>query len=156
MPENNFIFVKMAERERLERTLLDNIKRQQEDLRGLLAEMNGHRNYEDGIYRFYHQSFKVFHLQADAKKIIAALAGIAPEARPFCGMFKEITQAGLDREFKLEDNKHWIESTAPILQAFFHARYFLEMAIKYAAELKEPPNPMPSGWAALLCLYGLR
>jgi hypothetical protein len=29
------------------------------------------------------------------------------------------------------------------------------MAVKYGA-LAEPPQPKPSGWAALLCLYGLR
>jgi hypothetical protein len=30
------------------------------------------------------------------------------------------------------------------------------MAVKYGSELEEPPNPMPSGWAALLYLYNLR
>ena len=41
------------------------------------------------------------------------------------------------------------------LQAFLHARYFVEMAVKYA-EMAELPGLLPSGWAALLCLYGLR
>jgi len=30
------------------------------------------------------------------------------------------------------------------------------MAVKYGAELDEPPMPLPSGWAALLYLYNLR
>jgi len=42
-----------------------------------------------------------------------------------------------------------------LLEAFFHARYFLEMAIRYA-DLSDPPRPLPSGYAALLYLYGLR
>lgn len=42
-----------------------------------------------------------------------------------------------------------------ILEAFFHARFFLEMAVRYAT-LPECPNPLPSGYAALLSLYGLR
>jgi hypothetical protein len=31
----------------------------------------------------------------------------------------------------------------------------LEMAVRYA-DLPEPPTPLPSGWAGLLCLYELR
>ena len=45
--------------------------------------------------------------------------------------------------------------TRPIVEAFFHARYFVEMAVRYA-RLDEPPSLLPSGYAALLCLYGLR
>jgi hypothetical protein len=43
-----------------------------------------------------------------------------------------------------------------MLQAFFHARYFLEMACKYGKELESPPQFMPSGWAAVVYLYDLR
>jgi hypothetical protein len=43
-----------------------------------------------------------------------------------------------------------------MLEAFFHARYFLEMAVKYGRELELPPTLLPSGWAALLYLYNLR
>ena len=139
----------------MEKILLENMRRQEPALRKLLDEINGHWIYEDSVYRFYHQSFKVFGLQTDTKRIIDALTGVAPEGQPFCEKFDEVTRGGLEREFKLEDNQHWIESTGPILAAFFHARYFLEMAIKYAL-MPKPPQPMPSGWAALLCLYGIR
>ena len=144
------------EYDRLESLLLQNMKTQASPLEELLKKVNAHRGYEDGVYRFYHGSFKVFHLQEYTKQIVAALAGIAPEGRAFGALFAEIIAAGTARDFKMEDNKHWIESTAPIVQAFLHAKYFLEMAVKYAGELKEPPETMPSGWAALLCLYGLR
>jgi hypothetical protein len=70
--------------------------------------------------------------------------------------FIQITSSGTGRGFKLEDNEHWIESTAPIVNAFLHAKYFLEMAVKYSVAFGEPPQVMPSGWAALLCLYQLR
>ena len=46
--------------------------------------------------------------------------------------------------------------TRPILEAFFHARYFLEMVCKYGRKLKAPPQVLPSGWAAVLYLYQLR
>jgi hypothetical protein len=42
-----------------------------------------------------------------------------------------------------------------MLEAFFHARFFLEMAVRYA-NLPEPLSPLPSGYAALPYLHGLR
>lgn len=44
-----------------------------------------------------------------------------------------------------------------LLEAFFHTKYFLEMAARYGEELEAAPeSDIPSGWAALLCLYELR
>ena len=48
--------------------LLANIKSQLPELVTLLNEMNSHWCYEDPIYRFYHQSFKVYNLQKETKK----------------------------------------------------------------------------------------
>ena len=56
----------------------------------------------------------------------------------------------------MEDNEHWPDVTRPILEAFFHSKYFLEMAVKFGRSLEHPPRLMPSGWAALLYLYNLR
>ncbi len=52
-------------------------------------------------------------------------------------------------------NPDWARHTRPILEAFFHARFFLEMAVRYAG-LEKAPTTLPSGWAALLCLYRIR
>jgi hypothetical protein len=142
--------------ERLERALLANMRQRASELRELLEQVNDHWGYEDGLYRFYHQSFKVFGLQQHTQRIVTALKNIAPEGRSFCDLFGAILEAGTGREFTLDDNAHWVERTAPIVEAFLHARYFLEMAVRYEAELAEPPQVMPSGWAALLSLYGLR
>jgi hypothetical protein len=142
--------------ERLERALLANMRQRSSELRELLMQVNDHWGYEDGLYRFYHHSFKVFGLQQLTERIVAALAGIAPEERGFCALFRTILDVGLGREFSLEDNSRWVEATAPIVEAFLHARYFLEMAVKYGTELAEPPQLIPSGWAALLSLYDLR
>ncbi len=79
--------------------------------------------YEDGIYRFYHHSFKIYSLQETTSAIVAAL---------------------------------WLEVTRPMVEAFFHAHYFLEMAVRYGKQLKHPPRQLPSGWAAFLYLYNLR
>jgi hypothetical protein len=42
------------------------------------------------------------------------------------------------------------------LEAFFHPRYFLEMAVRYGRKLEAPPTVLPSDWAALLYLFELR
>jgi hypothetical protein len=141
--------------ERLEKILLENMHHRAPALQQLLSEVN-HHIYEDRLYRFYHQSFKVYDLQQTTQQIAAALTTIAPEKQPFCTFFQSILSAGTNREFEPADNHHWLERTAPIVQAFLHARYFLEMAVKYGAQLKNLPQPMPSGWAALLELYGIR
>jgi hypothetical protein len=43
-----------------------------------------------------------------------------------------------------------------MVEAFFHARFMLEMAVKFGRSLDAAPERLPSGWAALLYLYGLR
>jgi hypothetical protein len=45
---------------------------------------------------------------------------------------------GIGKTFAMEDNKNWFGVTRPILEAFFHARYFLDMAVEYGRELEYP------------------
>jgi hypothetical protein len=125
------------------------------DLEALLEECNGHWAYEDYVYRFYHQSFKVYLLQEATLRIVEKLRGLSPD-REFNEWFEQIVAEGTGKTFAMEDNENWLGVTRPILEAFFHARYFLEMAVKYGRELEYPPRAMPSGWAALLYLYNLR
>ncbi|MFO0686909.1 MAG: hypothetical protein U0234_32900 [Sandaracinus sp.] len=87
--------------------------------------------------------------------MVAALRALAPE-RPLSPYLEEILAEGTGIEFTPEHNGRWTEVTRPIVEAFVHARYFLEMAAKYGRELEAPPRIMPSGWAALLYFYGLR
>ena len=70
-------------------------------------------------------------------------------------MFLEIVSEGTGKTWEPAHNHAWTATTRPIVEAFFHARYFLEMAVRYA-HLEEPPRLLPSGYAALLYLYGLR
>lgn len=132
-------------------------------LRGVKADLPALRNllagssdigYEDPIYRFYHHSNKVFNLQDRTEEIVAALRSLLP-SRDLNPLFLEVVAQGTGRVFSFDQNADWPRHTRPILEAFFHARYFLEMAVRYG-ELPEPPKLLPSGWAALLCLYGLR
>src|SRR5437588_6564160 len=65
-----------SEYERRERSLLENLREHAAKLRELLDWVNDHWGYEDGIYRFYHQSFKVFQLQSYTQYIVAELKAI--------------------------------------------------------------------------------
>jgi hypothetical protein len=137
-----------------EEKLLLNLRRGRADLASLLEECSDHWGYEDPIYRFYHQSFKVYGLQGQTRTVVERLQALAPD-RPLHPWFRQIVEAGTGKEFRLTDNERWTEVTRPILEAFFHARFFLEMAVRYA-DLQAPPSPLPSGYAALLYLFGLR
>ena len=144
----------MAERVS-EQVLLANIKEQMPELERLLERANSHWEYEDYIYRFYHHSFKVFGVQSLTMEIVAALRGLLPDA-PLNESFVAIIDAGTRLRFTAETNAAWDAATRPLLEAFFHARFMLEMAVRYGRELETPPQMLPSGWAALLYLYRLR
>jgi hypothetical protein len=144
-----------AKRHDQEAKLILAIKASLPALEALLAEVNGHWKYEDLVYRFYHQSYKVFRAQDATVQIVVALRALLPEAK-INDWFETILAQGTGRTFQLEDNPRWLDVTRPILEAFFHAKYMLEMVCKYGRELDEPVNLLPSGWAAVLYLYGLR
>ena len=137
-----------------EEEFLRSLRRDREELEILLARCGDRWIYEDSVYRFYHQSFKVYGLQGTTQAIVQRLQALAPD-RPLNPWFAQIVEAGTGKVFKTEDNTRWTEVTRPILEAFFHARFFLEMAVRYA-DLQEPPQMLPSGYAALLYLFGLR
>jgi len=112
-------------------------------------------DWEDVVYRFYHQSFKVHGAQSYTQAIVAKLQELAPHL-PLNPWFMQIVRQGTGREFAPSDNDQWTTVTRPMLEAFFHARYFLEMACEYGKGLESPPDVMPSGWAGVLYLYDLR
>ena len=168
--------------EQAAQTLLRTIKARLPQLSALLEKVSSHWHGEDGFYRFYHQSFKVYHLQADTLEMEAALRALQPERRgpegpltpahsadggecQACGetpgpslnpWFEKIIREGTGKEFQMEHNRRWLEETRPILEAFFHARTMLEFVVRYGKELEEAPRTLPSGWAAVLYLYHLR
>jgi hypothetical protein len=109
----------------------------------------------DAIYRFYHQSFKVYRLQNLTEEIVAALQSLRP-IQPLNKWFMQIVAEGTGKKFSVSHNARWLEETRSIVEAFFHSSYFLEMAVNSARELTEPPSLLPSSWAAFLYLYELR
>lgn len=138
--------------------LRQNLKSSKESLTELLTSISGPWTYEDLIYRFYHQSFKVYWMQGATLKIVEALRALAPpEKEELDSYFTQIISEGTGIEFDLEHNDRWLEVTRPILEAFFHAKYFLEMAVKYSDQADdENVGMIDSGWAAFLYLYHMR
>jgi len=135
--------------------LLHNIHQNLPQLEVLLAQVEDHWGIEDSFYRFYHQSFKVYQLQQSTEGIRLALQRLLPD-RPMNRWFLEIFTEGTGCTFEMAHNQDWLRHTRPIIEGFFHAHYFLKMAVKYGKELKQPPTRMPSGWAAVLYLFNLR
>jgi hypothetical protein len=142
------------DREEVQRVLAQ-LRASLPELEKLLRDCQSRWGYEDGIYRFYHQSFKVYSLQETTSAIVAALQSLAPERR-LNESFLAIVRDGTGKTFEREHNRRWLEVTRPIVEAYFHAQYFLEMAVRYGKQLKHPPRQLPSGWAAFLHLYDLR
>lgn len=137
------------------RSLFQNLKAALPELKAIQHHCAILRIHEDGVYRFYHGSFKVYGLQSHTTRIAELLQSLAPD----CGLhdsFNSIVAAGTGKEFEQKVNLDWHNTTLPIVTAFQHATYFLDTAIRYGEELDCPPNFMPSGWAAILHLYNLR
>jgi hypothetical protein len=136
-------------------SLFANLREALPSLEKLLKQCNDRWVYDDLVYRFYHHSFKVYGWQETTSEIVQALQALAPGV-PLNERFSKIVKAGTGKAFRPEHNQRWDEETRPMLEAFFHARFFLEMAVRYGTELTYPPVSLPSGWATFLYLYNLR
>lgn len=135
--------------------LFANLKRNLPKLERLLTEVNDMWGVEDCVYRFYHHSFKLIPYQQMTRTVVRQLKALLP-GRPLNPMFCEIIAAGTRVRFEDTTDANWLADTRPIVDAFLHARFFLEMAVKYGRELEFPPTSLPSGWALILYLYDLR
>jgi hypothetical protein len=135
--------------------LLDAIKSNLTELERLLIPFQS--LYEDGIYRFYHHSFKVYQLQDCTSRAVEIFKRIGQATGSvLCEWFQQIVVGGTAISWNPDHNKDWLFHTRPIVEAFLHTRYFLEMMIKYGRELDERPTMLPTGWAAILELYNQR
>jgi hypothetical protein len=144
------------QQERME-DLLRRIKVNLPALEEWLTEAEDHWSEEDGVYRFYHQSMKVFdRLQPLTKEGFQLIVKIGGETDPPNEWYCQIYQEGTERGFDESVNERWLECTRPILEAFWHTKYFIQMMLKYGKELESAPQCLPSGWAAVLYLFELR
>lgn len=127
-------------------------------LEELLKKVNDEWVYEDLVYRLYHQSFKVYRIQDHTEAIVQALQALAPDLQ-LNDWFLEIYKSGTGHKFEMSQNREWLQRGRPMVEAFFHAKFMLEMAVRYGKKMKRwqsPPQLLDSGWAAFLYLYNLR
>jgi hypothetical protein len=111
---------------------------------------------EDGVYRFYHGSNKVFFLQDTVKAAFALIKEIGGESDPPSFEYARIVEAGTAHQFGATTNENWEAETKPILEALWHTKYFINMMVKYAKELETVESPLEPGMAAVLYLFELR
>jgi hypothetical protein len=141
--------------ENLRRLLLQRVKERLPELEKLLASSEERSGVEDAFYRFYHQSFKVYYAQRHTERIVATFRDLLPE-RPVNSWFQTIVAEGTGKTFDIGHNQNWLPQTRTILEALFHAQYFLKLMCECGKTLEGAPSPLPSGWAAVLYLYDLR
>jgi len=134
--------------------LLQRIKAKLPELQTLYEYLEG--SEEDLVYRFYHQSFKVFNCQDLVKDALKLIQEIGGETDPPHDWFCQIVKEGTAHDFNETTNDEWLTQTRPILEALWHTKYFLAMMIKYGRELESAPQELPFGWAAVLWLFELR
>jgi hypothetical protein len=120
--------------------LLENIKEKLPTLEAHLNKVSSHWHYEDLIYRYYHHSYKVFYIQQETKDMVEAMIELSPNDKGLDSKFMEIYEDGIGKEFEQKHNKEWRETCAPMVEAFLHAKYFLEMIVKYGKEYDEAPD----------------
>ena len=136
-------------------TLLENIKLNESRISALLARFD--ELEPDLVYRFYHQSFKVFIGTSLVEQALTLFKQLAPNSTTLNPWFSSIAENAVNKEFDADKtNPIWLEETQPILEAFWHSKYFLQQMITAANELETAPEMLPSGWAAVLYLYNLR
>jgi hypothetical protein len=111
---------------------------------------------EDGVYRFYHGSNKVFFLQEPVKAAFTAINEIGGEDDPPNFEYARIVEAGTAHQFSETTNANWEAETKPVLEAFWHTKYFINMMVKYRRELETVESPLQPGMAAVLYLFELR
>lgn len=117
------MILSIDERRAREAILLKNIKRDLPALTRLSEDAESHWGSEDLVYRFYHQSFKVFAIQSLTTTIVNALQALLPETRRSgrCPAFQSNDRdifyqrhcAGISRTYRFEEIVGRIDSDLP-------------------------------------------
>lgn len=104
--------------------LLSRIKANLPEIESLYKVFTGCE--EDYVYRFYHQSFKVFGAIEEIKKAGDLFEKIAPDGISLNEWYSRIADEAIGKSFDWEKtNPNWLDETRPILEAFWHSKIFL-------------------------------
>lgn len=94
----------------------------------------------------------MFSAQDTTLKFVTALQALMPD-RPLNTWFQQIVTDGTGHVFAIEDNDRWLEIARPVLEARFHSRFMVKMAVVAAQELDEPPRVCYPTTGQPSCIY---
>jgi hypothetical protein len=135
--------------------LLERIKKHLPELEVLQKQMD--EVEEAGVYWYYHSDPHTYGLQHFTERAASLFRRIASQGDGNLALlFEVIVMEGTHRPPDLVQSRVWIQDAGPVVCAYYHAKYFIKQHIRYGKELEQSPDTLPPGWAALLCLYGLR
>ncbi len=97
-------------------------------------------------------------MQDAISKFMTLARKIHPKRKKeFHSMFNEIIlDAQSQGSFQLKYNDDFGEHAKPIVEAYCHCKYFMDMFLESLKMENEPESFITSGWAAILELYQLR
>jgi hypothetical protein len=102
---------------------------------------------ENGVYRFYHGSFKVFNMQGPIKEAFKLIDEIGGEDDPPHFDYALLVKAGTENDFAGDrTNANWDAETKPILEAFWHTKYFINMMVKYGKSWRKLSRRSITAW----------
>lgn len=140
--------------------LVNSMLENMEEAKNLQIEIDKQFGLEDLVYRFYHQSFKVYRSQYLIKDCLELFQKIAGDELKLDKKFLKIVEDGTGHVFDLSHNEIWLEKTRPQIEALFHCKYVLDNLIKYTEFYKDKEEQkqmfLPSGWAAIMTIFGSR
>lgn len=137
--------------------LLSNIEANLPELQKIQTDFN--KFYlEDVVYRFYHQSFKVYYGQDQIRKAVKLFEKLSPETgiNPW---FLEIVADATKEGFDHSHNRNWLKHTRPIVECFLHCSFFINTLVD--VHHKHRQNKLCKGfldtdYAAVAYLFNIR
>ena len=135
-------------------TLLNNVKADLPELEQLRKAIES-SSYEDGVYRYFHGSLKVYALRRTTLALRRRFKRLMPGFK-LSAPYENIVRDAVRQKWNPDRNLEWELHARPIVTAFLFSKYFLDMICLHGRELNEIPEILPSGFAAVLYLYHLR
>ena len=150
-----------------QRALADAIMLKSDSLESFLKASSDKWVREDLVYRFWHQSFKVYALQDCTQRGVDIIRSFAPPGSKLHPFFEEIVEQGTGVVFEMSHNNDWTKHTRAIVEAFWHVTHIVEMMVKHAPseatqsmekDVEEDGSFhfISSGWATVLEVFNLR
>lgn len=151
-----FALAQPGQRRRLIPSFLHRLRAHRAALLHLHRWGAGGLGVSEGVYRFYHQSFKVFSQQDWIAECVREFAGIYPRRllnRTYC----LIAERGLVCECVPRINKDWLRCTGPVVESSFHTWVFLDALVRVMkSPAKAVPQTLTAEWGIALYLWDLR